>query len=176
MLRVRRPDKFSRRVASGTVGFGVSLVVAVAIAEIPDAVLRQPVLDNRRVLLVLRRLPQARGVHQPEIRAFGIDSHRAVRGDTCPGRVFRLFLRNRVELSRGDVILEICRVAVVLQPGDDIESEIPVILQAELAELQVLGIERVADCFCDLHRQFLHVEEFRPGALLRIDHVILRPP
>ena len=112
----------------GGVGLGVAGVVAVAVAELADAVRGQTMLHDGAVLLVLGRLAKACGVHHPKVGTLGEDSELTVRGDGGPARVLVLLLGHGVKPGGGDLVAETGRVPVVLEAGDDAESEHLVIL------------------------------------------------
>ena len=136
-------------------------------------------LHDGAVLLVLGRLAKACGVHHPKVGTLGEDSELTVRGDGGPARVLVLLLGHGVKPGGGDLVAETGRVPVVLEAGDDAESELFVILQPQIPDRKMLGLERVADELGHLHREPVHVEHLGPGALDRIHNVVagsLRSP
>ena len=87
MLRVGRPGKLAGIGTTGGVCFGVSRIVAVAEAELFDAVRGQAMLHDGAVLGILSGLPEIGRVHDPEVGVLGIDTNSTVRGDRGEGGV-----------------------------------------------------------------------------------------
>ena len=153
-------------------------IAVAAVGHVLGAVSSEGVLDDGGVLLVLHGLAEVLHVHVPEVVALGIDYITAVGSDVGPaGEVLLLLLVGYIGQFPGlDVILEaeglFLHLGIGLGSGGgvlvvlhgllyrrgNLEGEGPFVLELEILEGNVLGVEGILDDHGQFHSELVHVE------------------
>ena len=199
MLRVGRPEHVVGRTLGGVLRIGAA-VVAAAPVEVFRAVAGQAVVHHGGVFLVLHELLHVIDTHPIQVVALGIHGLGPVGRDAGPARIVFLFLvlRHIDQFAGGQDVLEaidflfflgflraFCLIAFLVVflllvllfhhfGALHLEGEFGVVLQFELAERQMLGVEGVLDDGGNFHRQSLHVKSFGLGLGDGIYNVVFR--